>query len=62
MKIGKKNSYPLGIIRYPAIQWFQLSISHNILVTNKLLVKMKIKNDPNCYYCESQEETIRHLL
>ena len=58
----KIHSYPFSIIRYPAIQWFQLSISHNILVTNKLLVKMKIKNDPNCYYCESQEETIRHLL
>lgn len=54
--------YPFTIINYPAIQWFQVSIIHNILVTNKLLVKMQLKNDPHCYYCHSQEETIIHLF
>ena len=54
--------YPFCTIKYPAIQWFQISINHNILVTNNLLVKMKLKNDSNCCYCHSQDETIIHLL
>ena len=58
----KIYSSPFCIIKYPAIQWFQISINHNILVTNKLLVKMKLKDNPYCYYCHSQEETITHLL
>ena len=59
----KKNYiYPFNIIKYPAIQWFQTSINHNILVTNHLLVKMKLTNDSYCYYCHSQDETITHLF
>ena len=58
----KIYSSPFCIIKYPAIQWFQISINHNILVTNKLFVKMKLKDNPYCYYCHSQEETITHLL
>ena len=37
----KIYNYPFNIIKYPAIQWFQTSINHNILVTNSLLFKMK---------------------
>ena len=58
----KIYSFPFDIIKYPAIQWFQISINHNILVTNYLLVKMKIKQDSKCYYCQSHEETITHLF
>ena len=58
----KIYNYPFNIIKYPAIQWFQTSINHNILVTNNLLFKMKIKNDSSCYYCHSQKETITHLF
>ena len=58
----KIYNYPFSIIKYPAIQWFQTSINHNILVTNNLLFKMKIKNDSSCYYCHSQKETITHLF
>ena len=58
----KIYNYPFSIIKYPAIQWFQTSIIHNILVTNNLLFKMKIKNDSSCYYCHSQKETITHLF
>ena len=59
----KKNYiYPFNIIKYPAIQWFQTSINHNILVTNHLLVKMKLTNDSYCYFCHSQDETITHLF
>ena len=54
--------YPFNIIKYPAIQWFQTSINHNILVTNHLLVKMKLTNDSYCYFCHSQDETITHLF
>ena len=58
----KIYSSPFCTIKYPAIQWFQISINHNILVTNKLLVKMKLQDNPYCYNCHSQEETITHLL
>ena len=46
----KIYNYPFNIIKYPAILWFQTSINHNILVTNNLLFKMKIKSDSLCYY------------
>ena len=58
----KIYNFPFSIIKYPAIQWFQTSINHNILVTNNLLFKMKIKSDSSCYYCHSQKETITHLF
>ena len=58
----KIYNYPFRIIKYPAIQWFQTSINHNILVTNNLLFKMKIKSDSSCYFCHSQKETITHLF
>ena len=54
--------YPFTITKYPAIQWFQSCISHNILVTNSYLFKIKLRNNPDCYYCLSQEETITHLF
>ena len=31
-------------------------------MTNSLLYKMKLKNDPFCYYCHQHEETITHLF
>ena len=59
-----KNIYlfPFNITKYPAMQWFQISINHNILVTNKLLYQMRIKNDSLCTFCQSNNETIIHLL
>ena len=36
----KIYNYPFNIIKYLAIQWFQTSNNHNILVTNNLLFKM----------------------
>ena len=44
------------------MQWFQISIKHNILVTNKLLHQTKIKNDSLCTFCKSNNGTIIHLL
>ena len=59
-----KNIYlfPFNITNYPAMQWFQISINHNILVTNKLLYQTRIKNDSLCTFCLSNNETIIHLL
>ena len=59
-----KNIYlfPFNTTKYPAMQWFQISINHNILVTNKLLYQMRIKNDSICTFCQSNNETIIHLL
>lgn len=54
--------FPFYVTKYPALQWFQISINHNILVTNKLLNQMKIRNDPLCTLCQTENETIVHLL
>lgn len=56
------HKFPFKITKYPALQWFQISINHNILVTNKTLFKMKIKNDALCTFCQSSDESIVHLL
>ena len=42
--------YPFKVTRYPAMQWFQTCINHNILVTNSFLYKAKLRNDQACYY------------
>ena len=34
------HTVPFRVTSYPALQWFQISINHNILVTNKLLQQM----------------------
>ncbi|MCG7891056.1 MAG: reverse transcriptase family protein, partial [Candidatus Thiodiazotropha endolucinida] len=55
-------NYPFNITKYPALLWFQVSINHNILVTNKLLHQMKIQNDSLCTFCKLNIETTTHLL
>ena len=57
-------TYPftIHVTKYPAIQWFQSCINHNILVTNSYLFKIKLRNNQDCYYCLSQEETITLVL
>lgn len=58
----KIYGYPFIVTKYPALQWYQISINHNILVTNKLLNQMKIRNDALCTLCRADNETITHLL
>ena len=58
----KIYSFPFIVTKYPALQWYQISINHNILVTNKLLNQMKIRNDALCTLCMTNNETITHLL
>ena len=54
--------YPFKITKYPAIQWFQTCIYHNILITNSMLYKIKLRNNSLCYYCLSHEERTTHLF
>ena len=56
------NIHPFKITNYLVIRWFQICIIHNILVTNKLLYHMKIKNDPRCTFCAIHDENTSHLL
>ena len=44
------------------IYLYQVCINHNIIVTNKLLNQMKIRNDALCTLCQISNETIVHLL
>ena len=39
-----------------------LCINHNILITNKRLQYMGIKDDPLCTFCKTHVETTVHLL
>ena len=41
---------------------FQFKITHNIYYTNKKLHTLKMKESPNCSFCDSQEETLSHLF
>ena len=54
--------FPFKTTTYSLLRWFQVSLNYNILVTNKLLHYMKIKEDSICTFCTQEEETITHLL
>ena len=56
------NLFPFNITKYPALLWFQVTINHNILVTNKVLYQMKMRTDALCTLCQANNETITHLL
>ena len=43
-------------------QWFQMRINHRILGTNALLFKMKIIDNPLCFFCNLSEETQAQLF
>ena len=67
MTLEKVNGKPFThshnrVTSYPALKWFQISINNNVLVTNKLLQQMRIKNDGLCTSCQSSNETIIHLF
>ena len=44
------------------LQYFQYRLLHNILPTNKTLYNMKIIDNPQCNFCNSEEETMEHLF
>lgn len=43
-------------------RWFQYRIIHRIICTNTYLHIIKIKNSPNCTFCNRDVETILHLF
>ena len=53
---------PFRITIDTTMQWFQTRINHKILATNKFLCKIKVTNDPKCFFCSVSDETIEHLL
>ena len=54
--------FPVSITTYPALRWFQISIKHNILVTNRLLYQVKIYDSALCTFCRTTIESIVHLF
>ena len=41
---------------------FQFKINHNIYYTNKKLNTLKMRETPECSFCNEHEETLRHLF
>ena len=59
-----KNTYNLLHIctKDTKLIWLQYRIFHRIIGTKKYLVKCKIKTNPNCSFCNLEEESIEHLF
>ena len=57
---AKIYALPFETTKHSADCWFQISINHKMLVTNKILHNMKMRNDALCYYCHSCDESINH--
>ena len=47
---------------YPTLFWFQINVNHNVLVTNRHLFQMKIRNDALCTFCKLNCKTITNRL
>lgn len=53
---------PFQITKCSKLRWFQTSINHNILTTNKFLKTINLIDSPDCTLCGQFEETITHLF
>jgi hypothetical protein len=53
---------PMKITKDTKLHWFQFRIINNIIGTNILLYKMKIKDNDLCSFCNSKTETIFHIF
>ena len=53
---------PFMILKCTKLRWFQTTINHRILTTNKLLFQMNLTDSPKCSFCGNDDETIDHLL
>ncbi|PJE77669.1 hypothetical protein CI610_03402 [invertebrate metagenome] len=65
----RSNIYWSQVFKLPFIvtnntkfQWFQYRINHHILTTNSLLFKTRMVPSPLCTLCNSEIETIIHIL
>ena len=63
-KLKPKEVYelPFKITIENKLRSFQFKLTHNLIPTNQLLFKMKIKTSHNCERCESPNETISHIF
>ena len=53
----KIYSLPFRVTNEVKLSVFQYKIVHNILYTNKILYKMKKKQQPDCPYCHNIDQT-----
>ena len=58
----KIYSLPFSVTNEVKLSVFQYKIVHNILYTNKILHKMKKKQQPDCPYCHGIDQTPLHLF
>ena len=57
-----KINKSIHFIEDPLLKWFQYRINHLILTTNKFAYKIGIYPSPSCTFCETEDESILHLL
>ena len=57
-KIFEKNSK----IKEIKLRWFQWKICYRILVTNSVLLSMKVTTNNLCNFCQTEKDTIFHYM
>ena len=55
-------SIPFNTTIYTKLRAFQFKINHNILYTNEKLHKVKLSDSQLCTFCNTETETLEHLL
>ncbi len=53
---------PFITTKSTSLRWLQVRINHNILATNTFLTRIQVIDNPLCTFCNSEPETIKHLL
>jgi len=53
---------PFSCTKEKKLLEMQYKILHHILPTNSFLFKCKLKESPNCTFCQVNKETIQHLM
>ncbi|XP_069109859.1 uncharacterized protein [Argopecten irradians] len=53
---------PFTVTKNTKLQWLQYRINHHILTTNSFLFKSHLVISPLCTLCNSENETIQHVL
>lgn len=55
-------STPVKCCHNTKMHWFQYRLTHRIIATNDLLMKMNIRQDNLCTFCNLEQEKIEHLF
>ena len=61
-EINQIYKLPFILTKNSKLQWFQYKINHLVLTTNAFLSKINLIQNPLCTFCETEHETIIHLL